>query len=109
MVIVFEPASMGNNTAPFTVIAPMRGLYQTNCSTVISKSDGYCSGVHLVEGNNTGLQSVYLNPYSCQGVRYSQFGLQCTSTADMFNTSSVTTSTVLTEMATTDTPNADGR
>lgn len=93
-IIVFDSSSGGQIVAPFTVIVPMRGLYLTNCSTVLSESDSYCSGVHIVEGNNTGLRSVYLDPSSCQGVLYQLFGLQCASTADLPDTAPVITTPV---------------
>lgn len=80
--------------APFTVIAPMRGLYMTNCSVVILDMDHYCPGVHTIEGNNSGLQSAYLDPSNCQGVQYQLFGLQCAPTTDSPDSVPATTVTV---------------
>ena len=94
-IIVFETPPEGQTVAPLTVIVPMRELYLTNCSTVLSESNNYCSGVHIVEGNNAGLQSVYLDPSNCQSVQYQLFGLQCTSTTDLpAGTAPVTTITI---------------
>ena len=81
--VVFEPAdeiwSHQGWTAALTVIYPSRGLYLTNCTTTVSASDHYCPGVHLISANNTGLHNVYLDPMSCQGIRYALFaiGKQC--------------------------------
>lgn len=100
-IVVFDAPSDGQSMAPFTVIASMRGLYLTNCSVAILDSDHYCSGVHMIEGNNSGLQSVYLDPSGCQGVQYQLFGLQCAPTSYSVP---VTTMTV-----TEDNPSAYGR
>lgn len=106
-IIVFDAPLEGKTVAPFTVIVPIRGLYLTNCSAVLLESDNYCSGVHIVQGNNTGLQSVYLDPSSCQGIQYQLFGLQCASTTDSPDTAPVTT-IIVTDLV-TNTSNAYGR
>ena len=86
--MVFEPVDNLSHqgwTAALTIISPSRGLYLTNCTTTVSASDHYCPGVHLISANNTGLQDIYLDPMSCQSIRYALFGKQCdlaTVTAD---------------------------
>lgn len=75
--IIFESTGAFNITASFTVISPRRGLYLTNCSATLSVGDHYCPGVHLIHENNTGLQSVYSAPGSCQGIQYGLFEKQC--------------------------------
>ena len=94
VIIVFDAPPEGQTAAPFTVIAPMRGLYLTNCSAVVLESDMFCSGMHLVHGNNTGLQSVYLDPVNCRGVQYRLFGIDCTPTTELPTTTKVTVATV---------------
>ena len=98
-IIVFDTPLEGQTVAPLTVIVPIMGLYLTNCSAVLLESDSYCSGVHIVQGNNTGLQSVYLDPSGCQGIQYHLFGLQCASTTDSPATAPVTTITVTDQVA----------
>ena len=76
--IIFESIDVQSElSATFTVISPMRGLYLTNCSAMLLESDHYCSGVNLIEGDNAGLDSIYLDPQSCHGIEYGLFGKQC--------------------------------
>lgn len=99
-IIVFDTPPEGHSVVPLTVIVPMRKLYLTNCSTVLSENDSYCSGAHIVEGNNTGLRSVYLDPSNCQGVQYQLFGLQCASITDLpAGTAPVTTIAITDQVA----------